>query len=152
MRNARRLLVGVIVVLLSVAMLYSHVTRQKITTASDLKMVRGPFLGCFSGTRNNYCDISLQADYDTYRVPSDFLRCFDKDNFQSTVHSGDPLTILINNKHVVFSIADASKSFLNADSTIAIYNGSLDIWKGMLLFLVGTVFVIWALVADRNRS
>lgn len=152
MQNARRLLVGVFVILVSVAMLYSHATRQKVKTASDLKTVRGPFLESYSSTRNNYCDISLQADYSTYRVPSDFLRCFDKGGFQSTVHPGDPLTILINNKSMVFSIADASKSFLNTDSTIAIYNSGLDIWKGLLLFLVGIVLVIWSLFPNRNRS
>lgn len=152
MRNARRLILGIVSLLLSAAMLYSHATRQKITTASDLKTVRGPFLGSFSGSRNNYCDISLQADDCTYHVPSDFLRCFDKDGFQSTVHTGDPLTILINKRFVVFSIADASKSFLDADSTIAIYNGSVDIWKAVFFFLVGTVFIIWSLVPHRNRS
>jgi hypothetical protein len=151
-RNTRTLILGVMLVLVSAGMIYMHFTRQKITTASDLKIVRGPFLGCFSGSRNDYCDISLEADYNTYHIPAAFLRCFDKDSFLSKVHTDDPLALLVNRKLIVFSVADKSEGFLNADSAIAIYNGPFDIWKGTFLFLVGGVFVIRGVVANRNRT
>lgn len=151
-RNTRLLIIGLILVLISAAMIYTHITRPKITTTSDLKTVRGPFLGCHSGTRGNYRDITLEADYDKYRIPADFLRCFDEHSFQTTVHGGDPLTLLVNNKLDIFSLSDKSRTFLNADSTIAIYNGSIDIWKGMVLFLIGAGLVAWAVVGDRNRN
>ena len=149
-RKGRSLILGVMLILVSLGMFYVHFTRQKVTTTSDLKTVRGPFLNCFSGSRNNYCDISLEADYDTYHIPASFLRCFDKDGFLSNVHTGDPLALLVNDKLVVFSVANKSTNFLNADSTIAIYNGVLDVSKAIVLFLVGIGFVIWGVVGGRN--
>ncbi len=150
--NARMLVIGVIAVLISAGMICAHFTRQKITTASDLKTVRGPFLRCYSSTRGNDFDIKLKADYDIYSIPANFLRCFDEDSFRSVVHDGDPLTLLVNNKLVIFSLSDKTGTFLNTDSTIPIYNGSLDIWKGLLVFLMGISIVIGAVIADRNRT
>ena len=129
--------------------------RQKITAVADLETVQGPlqhysFRDGFKGSHSYY--IFLEGDERRYQIPANFLGCFDRDGFESTVAAGDVLKISFNKRFFVFSISDRSRSFMAAESAIAAYNNGEDLWAGTFFFLfAGAIFIV-VLIYNRNLA
>jgi len=142
--NDRSLLLGIFLILISIALFSKHFLQQKIDTASDLEIVQGKmsnysFEDGYRGRRNYR--IFLEGDRNPYKIPADFISCFDKSSFESMVHAGDILKLSFNKRLFVFSIADPNRSFLSTNSTIEIYNKS-PIHVSLMMFSLGVVILV----------
>jgi hypothetical protein len=151
--NDGLLIAGTAFIFVSLACFSRQLTQQKITRPSDLETVQDKishysFVNGYRGTR--YYDIFLAGGTTPYKIPAEFLRCFDKSSFESKVHSGDVLKLSFNKRLWVFSIADTNRSYLPTDSTIEIYNKSA-IQVGLWLFSLGIVSLIGRYLRDRNK-
>jgi hypothetical protein len=134
---------GIFLITVSMVLFSMHLTKQKISTPSDLEIIQGKMLNYsfVDGYRGrHYYNIFLDGEIIPYKIPADFLRCFDKSSFESMVHAGDFLKLSFNKKLFVFSISDTKRSYLSADSTIEIYNKS-DIQAGFVMFLLGVAIL-----------
>src|ERR1700739_1669453 len=108
-QSGRVMIFGALFLVLAVGIFCSHFTRQRITAVSDLETVQGPlqhysFRDGFRGSHSYY--IFLEGDNNRYQIPANFLGCFDKDGFESTVAAGDVLKGSFNKRLFVFSISD----------------------------------------------
>ncbi len=142
--NDRVKTAGVFFIVASMFPLYLHFSKQTIKTPSDLGTVQGNLLrySFVDGYRGrHYYYIFLDGDNNSYKIPADFLDCFDKSSFESSVHYGDFLKILFNKRLFVFSISDTKRSYLSTNASIAKYNHS-DIQVGIIMLLIGCAILV----------
>ena len=144
---------GAFLIFISMACFSRHFTQQKIAKPSDLETVQDKishysFVDGSRGTR--YYNIFLARGTTPYKIPADFLSCFDKSSFESRVHVGDVLKLSFNKRLWVFSIADTNRSYLSTGSTIEIYNKS-PLQVGLWILFLGTVFLFGRYLRNRNK-
>ena len=149
----RSLFPEIVVLAASLVVLYMYFTKQKIKTVSDLETVQSrlmsySFKDSYRGWHSYY--IFLEGQNNGYKIPADFLSCFDKSDFESAVHPGDVLTISFNKSLMIFSVSDGTRSYLSADSTMEKYNHS-DLDAGLFMFVLGCVLLVGHLAYNKFK-
>ena len=148
------LFVGYSACIFAIALMTIKFSRPKVKNGNDLYFISAPFKDYkfIDGNKgyHNY-EIWLKGYSNSFKINADFLSLFNKNKFTSS-SSGDSLTISIakddftklnkgNEYLFIFSIKDASQTYLNPAETVKIYNSSNDYYYFSTLILLGLVLL-----------
>ena len=125
-------------------------------SAHDLSVINGQLLSYsfHDGQRGWHNYLVQLAEYPTaFKIPADFLDCFQKSTFQSDMKSGDMLWVSVpkecekslnsDGRLFVFSIRTTSTTYLDERDTIKEYNSDFPLMMSVLFFLIGAALIMW---------
>jgi hypothetical protein len=137
--------------------LYITITKNKVTSSSDLLSISGTmsrysFIDGEKGTKRYY--ILLNEYPQTFQIPAEFLSFFAKEKFESDMQKGQELSLRISKFDekklgepysyiFIYELNKGSSSFLNSELTIKQENSYLFYYWGTGFIIAGLGFYLF---------
>ncbi len=165
-REQKWIPLGVILIVFSLVLGTGRLLRIPVNSPTDLAPIIGTIASysLVDGYRGYHSyQIRLDDYAATFQIPADFVGEFYKADFQARCRQGDQIAVLIPRVKLnsvanlpgsvyVFGLYTRDRSFLNEQSTLAIYNSPINWVIFAVSFVAGAAILVWRARLARVRS